>query len=350
MRLAPTLASAAARRSRSADGHLPAWSSGGSAARDGLAETPPLRPRRATSRSPISKRSKTGSRPRPSRASSPSIPRPRTSIAVAARLCGVALALEPNRACYIPLAHRPGDGLDFSGAGEIAQLPMEHALPRLKALLEDDSVLKIGQNIKYDLVVMRRYGVRLAPYDDTMLMAYAVRPGPRRPCGLRHGRAVEAPSRAYAHRLQRCGGQRQGANHVRLRARGQGDGIRRRRRRRDVAALAPLQGAACGRGHGRGLRDAGAPHARRSGRDGACRRHGGPRRALAAFRRVQPKPRALRGRDLRAGRVQIQHRLDACRSRICCSASSACRARKRPRPANGAPARRCWKSWLRARN
>jgi DNA polymerase-1 len=94
--------------------------------------------------------------------------------AVAAKLCGVALALEPNRACYIPLAHRAGDGLDFSGAGEINQLPMEHALPRLKALLEDESVIKIGQNIKYDLVVMHRYGVRLSPYDDTMLMAYSV--------------------------------------------------------------------------------------------------------------------------------------------------------------------------------
>ncbi|MGO9484119.1 MAG: DNA polymerase I [Rhodomicrobium sp.] len=97
--------------------------------------------------------------------------------AVAARLCGVALALEPNRACYIPLAHRAGDGLDFTGAGEIAQLPLEHAIPRLKALLEDESVLKIGQNIKYDLVVMRRYGVRLWPYDDTMLLAYAVDQG-----------------------------------------------------------------------------------------------------------------------------------------------------------------------------
>jgi DNA polymerase-1 len=97
--------------------------------------------------------------------------------AVAARLCGVSLALEPNRACYIPLAHRPGDGLDFSGVGQIVQLPLEHAIPRLKALLEDESVLKIGQNIKYDLVVMRRYGVRLAPYDDTMLMAYSVDQG-----------------------------------------------------------------------------------------------------------------------------------------------------------------------------
>ena len=96
---------------------------------------------------------------------------------VAARLCGIALALEPNRACYIPLGHRPGDGLDFSGAGEINQLPMEHALPRLKALLEDESVLKIGQNIKYDVVVMRRYGVVLRSYDDTMLMAYSVDQG-----------------------------------------------------------------------------------------------------------------------------------------------------------------------------
>ena len=83
--------------------------------------------------------------------------------AVAARLCGVALALEPNRACYIPLAHRAGDGLDLSGIGQIEQLPLEQAIPRLKALLEDESVLKIGQNIKYDLVVMRRYGVRLGP-------------------------------------------------------------------------------------------------------------------------------------------------------------------------------------------
>ncbi len=96
---------------------------------------------------------------------------------VAARLCGVALALEPNRACYMPLAHRAGDGLDFSGAGKIDQLPMEHAIPRLKALLEDESVLKIGQNIKYDRVVMRRYGVQLSPYDDTMLMAYSVDQG-----------------------------------------------------------------------------------------------------------------------------------------------------------------------------
>ena len=82
---------------------------------------------------------------------------------MAARLCGVALALEPNRACYIPLGHRPGDGLGFTGVGETAQLPIEHAMPRLKALLEDDSVLKIGQNIKYDYVVMPAMGCGSRP-------------------------------------------------------------------------------------------------------------------------------------------------------------------------------------------
>jgi DNA polymerase-1 len=93
--------------------------------------------------------------------------------AMSANLCGVAFALEPNRACYVPLAHRHGDGLDFSGGETIAQLSFDDALPLLRRVLEDDSVLKIGQNIKYDLMVMRRYGIRIAPYDDTMLMAYA---------------------------------------------------------------------------------------------------------------------------------------------------------------------------------
>jgi DNA polymerase-1 len=96
---------------------------------------------------------------------------------VSAKLCGVALALQPGKACYIPLAHRPGDGLDFSAPGSINQIPMDHAMPRLKALLEDESVLKIGQNIKYDRVIMRRHGVHVAPYDDTMLMAYALDQG-----------------------------------------------------------------------------------------------------------------------------------------------------------------------------
>ena len=143
---------------------------------------------------------------------------------MAARLCGVALAPEPNRACYIPLGHRPGDGLDFTGVGEIAQLPIEHAMPRLKALLEDDSVLKIGQNIKYDYVVMRRYGVRLAPH-DTMLMAYACDQGRG---GLAGFGMDELSKRHLGHTpiaFKEVAGKGKAQTTVRLRARGQGDGI-----------------------------------------------------------------------------------------------------------------------------
>jgi DNA polymerase-1 len=106
-----------------------------------------------------------------------------------AELVGFSLALEPGRAAYVPLAHRPADG-DLFGEGEGEdgvgpQIPLGEALDALKALLEDGSVLKIGQNIKYDWLVMRRYGIRLAPYDDTMLLSYALDAGRNGPGG--HG-------------------------------------------------------------------------------------------------------------------------------------------------------------------
>ena len=230
---------------------------------------------------------------------------------VAARLCGVALALEPNRACYIPLAHRPGDGLDFSGAGEIAQLPMEHALPRLKALLEDDSVLKIGQNIKYDFVVMRRYGVRVAPYDDTMLMAYACDQGRG---GLAGFGMDELSKRHFGHTpiaFTDVAG--------RGKAQTTFDCVPVDKATEYAAEDADVtlrlwhlfKARLAAGGHGRRLRDAGAPHARRAGRDGTCGRDGGPRRALAPVGRIQPEPRPHRGRDLCAGASQVQYRLDA---------------------------------------
>ena len=70
---------------------------------------------------------------------------------------------------------------------------MREALAALKPLLEDPSVLKIGQNIKYDLVVLSRYGIDVAPYDDTMLISYVLDAGTRRP---RHGRAGRAAGSA----------------------------------------------------------------------------------------------------------------------------------------------------------
>jgi len=103
-----------------------------------------------------------------------------------AGLCGVSLAIGPNDACYIPLTHEHepaanAGGLDFGGDGEqrapIAQIDKPEALKRLKVLLENPGVLKILQNSKYDLAVMARRGIRVAPIDDTMLISYVLEGG-----------------------------------------------------------------------------------------------------------------------------------------------------------------------------
>jgi len=89
-----------------------------------------------------------------------------------AELCGFSIATAPGRAAYVPIAHKSGHG-DLLGGGLVEnQIPIRDAIAALKPLLEDASVLKIGQNLKYDLVVMNRHGVDVKPYDDTMLMSY----------------------------------------------------------------------------------------------------------------------------------------------------------------------------------
>ncbi|GAB4227044.1 MAG: DNA polymerase I [Methyloligellaceae bacterium] len=93
--------------------------------------------------------------------------------AMRARLVGISLATQPGRACYVPLAHGAGEGLDLEGADEQAQIAPEAALAALKPLLEDRCVLKIGQNFKYDLLVFLHHGIDAAPMDDTMLISYA---------------------------------------------------------------------------------------------------------------------------------------------------------------------------------
>jgi DNA polymerase-1 len=94
--------------------------------------------------------------------------------AVQAELVGVSLAVAPGAACYIPLGHvgAAAGTLDLAGAGRPAQIARDAALGRLKPLLEDPAVLKVGQNIKYDMVVLARQGIEVAPSDDTMLMSY----------------------------------------------------------------------------------------------------------------------------------------------------------------------------------
>ncbi len=98
--------------------------------------------------------------------------------AASADLVGISLATAPGRACYIPLAHRTAsEGFDFDEAQQIHQIPIKQALDALRPLLQDPSVLKIGQNIKYDALILKRYEIELTPIDDTMLLSYALDAG-----------------------------------------------------------------------------------------------------------------------------------------------------------------------------
>jgi DNA polymerase-1 len=90
-------------------------------------------------------------------------------------LVGVSMALAPNRACYVPLGHQGtgGGGDMFAPPPERPdQLDRDQALALLKPLLEDDSVLKIGHNLKYDLIVLGRLGLTVTAYDDTIVMSF----------------------------------------------------------------------------------------------------------------------------------------------------------------------------------
>ena len=82
-----------------------------------------------------------------------------------ARLVGMSFALEPGEAFYLPLRH------DYLGAP--AQIPIAAALSLLRPVLEAPKIRKIGQNIKYDLIVLKREGIDLQGLDeDTMILSY----------------------------------------------------------------------------------------------------------------------------------------------------------------------------------
>jgi DNA polymerase I len=99
--------------------------------------------------------------------------------AMQAGLCGLSLSVAPNEACYVPLAHKKdggGDGLFDAGLAP-DQIKEEDALKVLKPLLEDKSILKIAQNMKYDWLVFAQRGIEMAGYDDTMLISYVLDAG-----------------------------------------------------------------------------------------------------------------------------------------------------------------------------
>jgi DNA polymerase I len=90
-----------------------------------------------------------------------------------ARLIGIALSVVPGKGAYIPLTHRSEGGLDLAGAAA-AQLHEKDVLARLASLLEDESVLKIGHNLKYLMVMLAQRGVHLRGLDDSLLLSYAL--------------------------------------------------------------------------------------------------------------------------------------------------------------------------------
>jgi DNA polymerase-1 len=96
-----------------------------------------------------------------------------------AQLVGVCLCIEAGEAAYLPLTHKAGQADDLFGTDALAegQMDLDEALALLKPMLEDESILKIGQNMKYDAKILARVGIDVTPIDDTMLLSYALHGG-----------------------------------------------------------------------------------------------------------------------------------------------------------------------------
>lgn len=113
--------------------------------------------------------------------------------AMRADLVGISLALAPGKACYIPLNHKiQTEGFDFGEEAKekIPQLSLSIVVEALKDLLVSPSVLKIGQNIKFDMHVLASVGLSVAPIEDTMVMSYVLE-------GARHGHSMDELAKLY---------------------------------------------------------------------------------------------------------------------------------------------------------
>ncbi len=113
-----------------------------------------------------------------------------------ADLVGISVSIEVGKAFYIPVGHKKNsdcidEGTLFSDPNlDERQLSIDTIIAELKPLLEDPSILKIGQNIKYDSKVLKKYGVNIIAVDDTMLMSFCINGG-------RHGHGMNALSSRY---------------------------------------------------------------------------------------------------------------------------------------------------------
>ncbi len=109
-----------------------------------------------------------------------------------ADLVGISLCVEAGEACYIPIIHKANRGDDLFGSDDLAegQMALEEVLEMLTPMLCDPSILKIGQNMKYDAKIFAQLGIAVTPFDDTMLMSYAMHAG-------LHGHGMDTLSERY---------------------------------------------------------------------------------------------------------------------------------------------------------
>ncbi len=102
-----------------------------------------------------------------------------------ADLVGISLCVETGQACYIPIAHNMnGSLLEGPRNSSFHNLKIDDVFLALKSVLEDPSILKIGQNIKYDLQMFSARGINVSPVDDTMLLSYVL-------SGAGHGHGMD---------------------------------------------------------------------------------------------------------------------------------------------------------------
>ncbi len=117
--------------------------------------------------------------------------------AIGADLTGVSLCIGAGLACYIPLGHfNDGGGGTDMFAEKPAQVPLAEAIALLKPLLESDAVLKVGQNIKYDLNVLARHEITVSPIDDTMIASFDLDAG-RSEDGIGGGHGMDELARRH---------------------------------------------------------------------------------------------------------------------------------------------------------
>src|SRR5271155_977775 len=128
-----------------------------------------------------------------------------------AEISGIALALKPNEACYVPLGHKQaGDGSGLFAAGLAAdQIKVTDALAALRPVLESAGILKIGFNVKFNAVMFAQHGITIRNHDDVQLMSYALDAG-------RNAHGLETLSEAWLGHAVVAHGERVGSGKGKL--------------------------------------------------------------------------------------------------------------------------------------